>query len=99
MDAKNFTSTIAKAADCEPSQAAELLKAFANILKEECGAERRVAIPGFGSFEGVKHEEEVITDLATGHQLLLPPSIEIRFTASGSLKKHIKENHGKEGQA
>ena len=94
MDAKNFTSTIAKAADCAPSQAAEL-----NILKEECGAERRVAIPGFGSFEGVKHEEEVITDLATGHQLLLPPSIEIRFTAGGSLKKHIKENHGKEGQA
>ena len=72
---------------------------LANILKEECGAERRVAIPGFGSFEGVKHEEEVITDLAPGHQLLLPPSIEIRFTAGGSLKKHIKENHGKEGQA
>ena len=61
------------------------------MVREECAKANRVAIPGFGTFEGVKHEEEITSDLTTGKRMLLPPSVEVRFVAGSMLKKKLKE--------
>lgn len=91
MDYKTFVSNLARKTGCNNDTAAGLVESFGMILREECGNTGRVAIPGFGSFEGIKNDEEIITDLATGKRMLLPPSIEVRFIPGGMLKKKIKE--------
>jgi nucleoid DNA-binding protein len=52
-----------------------------------------VAIPGFGSFVGVKHDEKIVRDLTSGNRLLLPPAIELEFVAGGRLKHEVGEDH------
>lgn len=76
---------------CDTDTATHLVESFSTLVREECGKTNRVAIPGFGSFEGIKHDEEITNDLATGRRMLLPPSIEVRFIPGGMLKKKIKE--------
>lgn len=91
MDSKTFTGNLASRTGCDTTTAAKLTDAFAAIVREQCGEGNRVAIPGFGTFEGVKHDEEISTDLATGKRMLLPPSVEVKFVAGGMLKKRVKE--------
>ncbi len=61
-------------------------------LIEHCGMLHTVAIPGFGQFEGVKHDEEIITDHATGERTLLPPEIVVNFKAAGKLRKITRKH-------
>lgn len=91
MDNKTFVGRLAQRLRCETETATRLVEGFGMIIREQCGEAGRVAVPGFGSFEGVKHDEEIVSDLATGKRMLLPPSIEVRFTAGSQLKKRIKE--------
>ena len=91
MDYKTFISSLAHKTGCDNGTATRLVEGFCTIVREECANSYRVAIPGFGSFEGVKHDEEITTDLATGRRLLRPPSIEVRVTPGGMLKKTLKE--------
>ncbi len=91
MDHKTFTSDLAARLGCDPAKASNLLETFATIVREECAATNRVAIPGFGSFEGVKHDEEIVNDLAAGCRMLLPPSIEVVFTPGVMMKKKLNE--------
>ena len=90
MDNMSFTCNLAKRLVCDAETAARLLEGFSMILREQCGEENRVAIPGFGTFEGIKHDEEITTDLVSGKRMLLPPSIEVRFSAGGMLRKRMK---------
>lgn len=90
MENKSITEHLAARLSCEYATAQHLLDGFSAILKEQCGEENRVAIPGFGTFDGVKHDEEIANDLSSGKRMLMPPYIEIRFTAGGMLKKRLK---------
>ena len=90
MDNRSFTGNLAQRLGCDAATAARLLEGFSMILREQCGEENRVAIPGFGTFEGIKHDEEITTDLVSGKRMLLPPSIEVRFSAGGMLRKRMK---------
>jgi nucleoid DNA-binding protein len=49
-------------------------------------------LPSFGSFSTVKHDESIITDISTGKHMLMPPCIEVEFTPSNILNKHIAAN-------
>lgn len=91
MDSKTFITSLANRTGCDTTMAAKLAEGFATILREQCGEGNRVAIPGFGTFEGLKHDEEITTDLATGKRMLLPPSVEVSFVAGGMLKRRVKE--------
>jgi len=91
MDNKTFIATLARKLGSDATGAQTLVDGFCAIVREECAKANRLAIPGFGSFEGVKHDEEITTDLATGRRMLLPPSIELTFTAGTMLKKKLKE--------
>lgn len=90
MDNRGFAANLAQRLSCDVATATRLLEGFGVMLREQCGEENRVAIPGFGTFEGVKQQEEVVTDLTTGKRMLLPPSIEVRFIAGGMLRKSLK---------
>lgn len=91
MDTKTFTNRIAQRMGCNYAEAEKLVDSFAKIVSEQCAECNRVALPGFGSFEGVKHDEEITCDLATGKRMLLPPAVEVRFVAGSRLKKSVKE--------
>ena len=58
-DTDNITSKASAAAGCDPAQGAALAEAFAAALRERLSMLESVAIPGFGSFTPVKHEERV----------------------------------------
>ncbi len=51
-----------------------------------------VAIPGFGSFTPVKHEERVETDAESGRRTLLPPHIAVNFIPGSKLRKLLPSN-------
>jgi DNA-binding protein HU-beta/integration host factor subunit alpha len=86
---------MAQRLNLETSTAEKLLEGFVGIIGEECRNQNRVAIPGFGSFQGVKHEEKVVRDLSTGRRLLLPPAIELEFLPGGRLKNEVEEGQKK----
>lgn len=90
MENKILLERISEKLACDSATAERLLDGFATILREQCGDDNRVAIPGFGTFEGVKHDEEIADDLSSGKRMLMPPYIELRFTAGGMLKKRLK---------
>ncbi|MDE6628812.1 MAG: HU family DNA-binding protein [Muribaculaceae bacterium] len=89
MDHKNLISTLQQRVG-DPRTPA-LLDALTEIIREQSMHGNRIALPGFGSFEGVKHEDEIITDLSTGKRMLLPPSIDVTFQPGSMLRKKIKE--------
>lgn len=87
----NIISDISRRSSIDAARVARFLAVFSDIIREECGNENNVAIPGFGTFEGVKHDESVVRDLASGRNMLLPPSIELQFKPGGMLRKKVKE--------
>lgn len=87
----NIISDISRRSSIDVARVARFLAVFADIVREECGNENNVAIPGFGTFEGVKYDESVVRDLASGRNMLLPPSIELQFKPGGMLRKKVKE--------
>lgn len=91
MDNKTFHTILAQRLRCDNEATARLIEGFGMIIKEQCSNAGKVAIPGFGAFEGEKHDEEISTDLASGRRMLLPPSIEVKFSAGSLLKRKIKE--------
>lgn len=91
MDNRKFIEGLAKRLGCDNDTAMRLTEGFGVVVREECAKANRVAIPGFGTFEGVKHDEEITADLTTGKRMLLPPSVEVRFVAGSMLKKKLKE--------
>lgn len=50
-----------------------------------------VAIPGFGTFAGVKENERIEVDESTGRRRLLPPCVKFSFSPSVILRKKLKK--------
>lgn len=61
-----------------------------SVVLQQTGANLdAVAIPTFGTFNPVKHDEEISQDLSTGKRMLLPPEIVMEFTPGASLKRRL----------
>lgn len=86
---------MAKRLNLETSTAEKLLEGFVEVVGEECRGLNRLALPSLGSFQGVKRDETVVTDLSTGRRLLLPPAIELEFVPAGRLKNGVSEGPAK----
>lgn len=89
---KSFIEAVAAKAVIPDSEVSGMLDALITVIRNECGNGNRVAIPGFGAFEGVKHDEEIVKDLATGRNMLLPPSLELKFAEAANLKKQLNKS-------
>ncbi len=72
-----------------PIDDTHMLKALAHLIADHALQLDAVAMPGFGKFQGIKNDETIVTDHATGKRLLLPPEITLNFTSSGSLRNRL----------
>lgn len=54
--------------------------------------DRQVALPSFGTFDTIKEDEHITTDLSTGERLLVPPCITPVFTPSALLRRRINSS-------
>lgn len=90
MDHKTLIQKIAADSGTDAATATAILAALADALRDHCSALRSVAIPRLGTFTGVKREESIVADPATGRRTLLPPSITIAYTPSQALKNAVK---------
>lgn len=88
MDSKQFAALVAQRTGRSAAEVATMSDALVEALRE-IGAEiDSVAVPGFGTFRSVKHEERIATSPA-GESTLYPPSIEMSFQPSVVLRKKL----------
>lgn len=86
---KNFTAELAQRLGRDRKSTEALLDALSKSLLKHCGELDGVAIPSFGNFEAVKHEEQIVMDRTSGKSILLPPEVELTFRPAGKLRKLI----------
>lgn len=84
---KTFTAELAHRLGRDKKATEALLEALSRAVKQYCGELDVVAIPAFGNFQAVKHDEQEIIDRSTGRRMLLPPEIELTFKPAGKLRK------------
>lgn len=89
MDNKTVAATLSRKLGRDTKDINSLLEGLGAIIKEKCSNMDAVAIPGFGTFEPVKIDEYVETDPTTGHRMLYPPKIELKFKAGSMLRKRL----------
>jgi len=89
MDARQFRKCLSEKLALSTDEVDALTEGLSILFREHCGELDTIAIPTFGNFIPVKHDESVTTDLSTGRRLLLPPEITLGFTPSGMLRKHL----------
>lgn len=87
MDNKSLVAKLAVKLGKPKADVSKLLDGFAQVLTACSTDLDSIAIPGFGTFETVKHDEYV--ERSNGRRVLYPPHVEINFNASSVLKKKI----------
>lgn len=63
--------------------------AIAKAIAEIAYTLDSVAIPGFGTFAGVKIDEYIADDAETGSKILYPPQIKLVFTPSVIFRRKL----------
>ena len=87
---KPFTVDLASRINLDRKATEAMLQGFLQAIKQHCSELDIVAIPAFGNFSVVKHDEQEIIDRSSGKRMLLPPEIELTFRAAGKLRKISK---------
>lgn len=89
---KNIVSELGSRLGRDKKSTQILLDALQQALIQSIGQQQQVAMPGFGTFEAIKQEEQIVKDLSTGQRMLLPPEITLIFTPASKLRKIAKQN-------
>ena len=90
MDHRTLVARVASKLGKNKTDVTRLLDALVGVVTSHAAEMDSVSVPGFGTFEPVKHEEQVRRDEATGKRMLMPPSIELQFHPSNILKSKLK---------
>lgn len=77
---------LAQSTGITEEEAQRKLSTIADALASFCGDCDSVAIPGFGTFQTTKRDENISAD-STGKKTLNPPQIEVEFKPSVVLRK------------
>lgn len=93
--AKTFISELARRTGRDRKSVEALLQALGQAIRQHCGDLDTVAVPAFGNFIAVKHDEQIVTDRTNGCRLLLPPEVVLTFRPAGKLRK-LADNHSDE---
>lgn len=88
MDSNSFIGRLSMQTGLPAEEISEKLGAMAEILKSYCRDMDAVAVPGFGTFTPIKHDESIQTD-SEGKRFLTPPSISVTFKSSVVLRKSL----------
>lgn len=70
-------------------EAAKMMDTLPEVIKGFCKELDTVAIPGFGTISSVKTEEQIVRDPVSDTNIMLPPSIDVRFKSSVVLRKRF----------
>ncbi len=89
MSKANMEKEVAVRCGFEEDVVSQILSLFRDEVKCALEAGSNVALPRFGTFSVVKHDDQVSTDLVTGKKMLLPPAITLEFRESGFLRKKL----------
>lgn len=89
MDNKTFITRLSRQLKRDYKETSALVEGLATVMRDSCGNLDTVAIPSFGKFTPVKHDERIGVNPATGRRALLPPSITVEFSAAAMLKKRL----------
>lgn len=90
MDNKAFLSRVAVRMG-EAAPVTHMAQALTEALRQACANQDVVAVPGFGNFSGIKHDEKVEFDPDSGRRLLYPPRIAVEFRPSVLLRKRLTQ--------
>lgn len=89
MDYKQLRKTLSERTGRTQSDIDALIEGLSVVLQQTGSELDAVAIPTFGTFNPVKHDEEVCRDLSTGKSMLLPPEIVMEFVPGTSLLRRL----------
>ena len=94
MDYKQLRKILAERTGRSAEDVDALVEGLSVVL-QQCGSElHSVAVPTFGTFTTVKHDEEIRQDLSTGKRMLLPPEIVMEFTPGATLLRRLNPVDG-----
>lgn len=88
---KTFVTELARRIGRDRKATETLLQALGQAAAKHCGELDAVAIPSFGTFAAVKHDEQIVTDRVSGAKMLLPPEVELTFQSATKLRKLCHE--------
>ncbi|MBD5193049.1 MAG: HU family DNA-binding protein [Paramuribaculum sp.] len=91
MNDHTLINGVSEKLDITSEEAQRLLAATVDAIRDCCMNLDAVAVPGFGTIQPVKHDEEIRTDLSTGQKMLFPPCIEVEFKSSVVLRKKLAQ--------
>lgn len=94
MDHKQFRKQLCDTTGLNAADVDSMIEGLAVALRKSCSEMDSVAIPTFGTFRPVKHNEEIVNDLSTGKRMLLPPEITVEFDAGAMLLKRLNPSQG-----
>ncbi|MBR6489266.1 MAG: HU family DNA-binding protein [Muribaculaceae bacterium] len=86
---KELVDALSKSLSRDKDDINKLLEALGNVVAERCSELDSISVPRFGTIAAVKHNESVETDKESGKRTLMPPHMEVSFTTSNVLKKHL----------
>ena len=89
MDNRALILKLTKNTDVDPKETGRLIASLTSIIGECLADLDNVALPGFGTFESEKVQEQVVTDTTSGVSTLVPPSIKASFKPGSRLKKAV----------
>lgn len=90
MNNRQLQTALAKKLGKSKDDVSKLLEAFVGIVQGRCGDLDTIALPGFGTFEGVKKNEHIELDKKTGKRVIYPPKVELQFKVSSTLKNKFQ---------
>ena len=89
MDYKQLRKNLSEATGRSLTDIDALTEGLSIVLRRTCSELDSVAIPTFGTFVPVKHNEEIREDLSTGKRMLLPPEITLEFKPAAMFLKRL----------
>lgn len=90
MDYRQFRKHLSELTGRSAADIDAMTEGLSVVLRQTCAELDSIAVPTFGTFVAVKHNEEVRQDLSTGKSMLVPPEIDIEFHPGAMLLKKIK---------
>ena len=92
MQHKELVERLSKSLNRNKSDINKLIEALSNVVKERCSELDSISVPRFGTLEAINHKELIETDSETGKRMLIPPRVEVHYTASNVLKKKLNQS-------
>ncbi len=91
MQHKDLAERLSKSLNRNKSDINKLIEALSNVVGERCSELDSISVPRFGTIEAVKHRESIEIDNESGKRMLMPPRVEMQFSASTVLKKQLNK--------